>query len=64
MRRSELIRGAGEQIFGGKYEGILTAAAGALKGLFEAQKRLAGNKPSLANSLVFKRQPGFPRSRV
>lgn len=28
----------------------LTAAAGALNGLFEAQKRLAGSNPSFANS--------------
>lgn len=43
---------------------ILTDAAGALKGLFEAQKRLAGNKPSFANSGGFKRRSEFPKSRV
>lgn len=30
----------------------LTAAAGALNGLFEPQKRLAGSSPSFANSVV------------
>lgn len=38
---------------------LLTDAAGELKGLFEAQKRLAGNKPSFANSVEFKRQSEY-----
>lgn len=44
-----------------RLEPILTDAAGALKGLFEAQKRLAGNKPSFANSVGFKRRSEFPQ---
>lgn len=45
-----LIRGAVEEALGERIISILTDAAGALKGLFEAQKRLAGNRPSFANS--------------